>query len=310
MSKQGWTASDIPDQTGRTVVVTGANSGLGLSATKELARHGATVVLAVRSESRGQAAIREIRSEQPGADLQVRVVDLTDLDSVRGFADRLHADRVMIDVLINNAGVMMPPRSLSRQGSETQFAGNHLGHFALTGLVLDLLGGRDPRVVTVSSTLHKKGNIHFDDLTGAKSYSPGAFYAQSKFANVLFGLELDRRLRAAGSPVRSLLAHPGYSATNLQTTGPTGLMKFLGRIGNVVMAQSVQMGALPELHAATAPDVQGGQFFGPDGRGESKGYPTLVQPIPSATDPVTARRLWDVSEELTGVKFDLPRPTA
>lgn len=288
------------------MIVTGANSGLGLASTGELARHGAKVVLAVRNEARGRAAVTRIVDAQPRADLEVRVVDLTDLDSVRRFADGLHEDGVAVDVLINNAGVMMPPRALSPQGNEIQFAGNHLGHFALTGLVLDLLGGPDPRVVTVSSALHKRGSIHFDDLTGAKSYSAVDFYAQSKFANVLFGLELDRRLRAVGSPVRSLLAHPGYSATNLQTTGPTGLMRFMGRIGNVVMAQSVQMGALPELYAATAPDAEGGQFFGPDGRGETRGHPTVVEPVHSATDLATARRLWDVSEELTGVTFDLP----
>jgi NAD(P)-dependent dehydrogenase (short-subunit alcohol dehydrogenase family) len=310
VSNPHWTADDIPDQTGRTVIVTGANSGLGLAATGDLARRGAQVILGVRNEARGRAAVAQILAAQPGAALQVRVVDLTDLDSVRTFAAGLHADGVVVDILINNAGVMMPPRSLSAQGNETQFAGNHLGHFALTGLILDLIGGTDPRVVTVSSTLHRRGSIHFDDLTGAQSYSPAAFYSQSKFANVLFGLELDRRLRAAGSPIRSLLAHPGYSATNLQTTGPTGLMKFAGRIGNLVMAQNVAMGALPELYAATAPDVAGGQFYGPDGRGETRGYPTIVQPTPAATDVATARRLWDVSEELTGVSFDLPVPSA
>lgn len=308
VSEKRWTADDIPDQTGRTVIVTGANSGLGLAAATALAEHGATVILAVRDEAKGRGAVDRIRGRQPDADVSVRRLDLADLDSVRGFARSLHADEVGLDALINNAGVMMPPRSLSTQGNETQFAANHLGHFALTGLLLDLF--RDPdgdsRVVTVSSTLHKRGRIHFDDLTGEHSYSPIDFYAQSKFANVLFGLELDRRLRAAGSPIRSVLAHPGYSATNLQTAGPTGLMKLMGRIGNVVLAQSAEMGALPELYGATSPDAQGGQFFGPDGRGESKGHPTVVQPIPSATVVETARRLWDVSEELTGVRYDLP----
>ncbi len=292
-------------------MVTGANSGLGLAATDQLARHGARVILAVRSEERGRRAAAELLEKQPGATLEVRVVDLADLDSVRRFSDRLHSEKLVLDALINNAGVMMPPRSLSPQGNEIQFAGNHLGHFALTGLVLDLLRASEPhtRVVTVSSTLHKRGSIHFDDLTGVKSYSPASFYAQSKFANVLFGLEFDRRLRASHSPLRSVLAHPGYSATNLQTSGPTGLMKFVGRIGNVLMAQSVGMGVLPELYAATDPDAQGGQFIGPDGRGESKGYPTEVQPVQSATDLTTAARLWDLSEELTGVQFDLPVST-
>ncbi|MET3806737.1 NAD(P)-dependent dehydrogenase (short-subunit alcohol dehydrogenase family) [Nakamurella sp. UYEF19] len=312
MSEQRWTSDDIPDQTGRTVIVTGANSGLGLAATESLARHGATVILAVRNEAKGRAAVARIRGRQPAADVEVRLLDLADLDSVRRFSEALHTDAVNLDVLINNAGVMMPPRSLSPQGNETQFAGNHLGHFALTGLLLDLFHDPhgDSRVVTVSSSLHKRGSIHFDDLTGERSYSASHFYAQSKFANVLFGLELDRRLRAAGSPIRSVLAHPGYSATNLQTAGPTGLMKILGRIGNVVVAQSVEKGALPELYGATSPDALGGQFFGPDGRGEMKGYPTVVQPIPSATDLQTARRLWEVSERLTGVTYDLPAASA
>ncbi len=303
-----WTAENIPDQSGRTVVVTGANSGLGLAATRQLARRGATVVLAVRNEERGRQAVAELLTKQPDAKLEVRVVDLADLDSVRRFSEGLHGEKLVLDALVLNAGVMMPPRSLSPQGNEIQFAGNHLGHFALTGLVLDLLRPSEShtRVVTVSSTLHKRGSIHFDDLTGAKSYSPTGFYAQSKFANVLFGLEFDRRLRAAQSPLRSVLAHPGYSATNLQTSGPTGLMKIFGRIGNVLMAQSVEMGVLPELYAATDPDAQGGQFIGPDGRGESKGYPTEVPPVPSATDLKTAARLWDLSEELTGVQYHLP----
>jgi NAD(P)-dependent dehydrogenase (short-subunit alcohol dehydrogenase family) len=161
-------------------------------------------------------------------------------------------------------------------------------------------------VVTVSSTYHRRGKIHFDDLTGAGSYSPTAFYAQSKFANVLFGLELDRRLRAAGSPIKSLIAHPGYAATSLQTSGPTGLLKFMGgTIGNRFLAQSASMGALPELFAATDPGAISGQFIGPDGRGEMKGHPKVVRPVASAEDAATARRLWELSEELTGVRFDL-----
>ena len=264
--------------------------------------------MAVRNEDKGRQALAELLEAQPGAHLQVRVLDLADLDSVRAFADRLHADGQAVNVLINNAGVMMPPRSMSPQGQEIQFAGNHLGHFALTGLLLDILGlAEDPRVVTVSSTYHRRGKIHFDDLTGAGSYSPSAFYAQSKFANVLFGLELDRRLRASGSQIRSLVAHPGFAATSLQTSGPTGFMKFMGgTIGNRFVAQSASMGALPELFAATDPDVQGGQFIGPDGRNEMKGHPTVVRPVASAEDPATARRLWELSEELTGVRFDLP----
>jgi NAD(P)-dependent dehydrogenase (short-subunit alcohol dehydrogenase family) len=302
-----WTADRIPDQTGRTFVVTGANSGLGYVTARELARHGARVVLTVRNEAKGKAALAALLAEQPQAAIEVRHLDLADLDSVRAFADGIAADDVPVDVLVNNAGVMMPPRVLTKQGFESQLGGNHLGHFALTGLLLDRLReGRDARVVTVSSGLHKRGSIHFDDLNGEREYSPTAFYAQSKFANVLFGLELDRRLRAGGVPIRSVLAHPGYAATNLQTSGPTGFVKQLMKIGNRLFAQSVDMGALNQLYAAVAPDVQSGQFIGPDGRAEQKGFPTVVQPVESAKDPETARRLWDVSEELTGVRYDLP----
>lgn len=308
MSETRWDANQIPDLSGRTFVVTGANSGLGLATTRQLARHGAHVVMAVRNEAKGRTALAGVAAAVPEARLELRLLDLADLAAVRAFADGLHSDKVPVDVVVNNAGVMMPPRQLSPQGQEIQFAGNHLGHFALTGLLLDLLtAGHDPRVVTVSSSLHRRGRIQFDDLTGERSYSPTAFYAQSKFANVLFGLELDRRLRAAGSPVRSLLAHPGYAATNLQTTGPTGVTRLAGRIGNRVFAQSPEMGALPQLYAATSAAADSGQFIGPARFAESRGHPTVVQPVDSARDPATARRLWDLSEQLTGVHFDFPR---
>jgi NAD(P)-dependent dehydrogenase (short-subunit alcohol dehydrogenase family) len=304
MSENRWTADRIPDQTGRTVIVTGANSGLGLATTRQLARCGAHVIMAVRNETKGRQALASLTDAQPGASLELRPLDLADLDSVRAFADRLHADGARVDVLVNNAGVMMPPRSLSPQGHESQFAGNHLGHFALTGLLLDLLeAGADPRVVTVSSSLHRRGFIHFDDLTGAKRYTPTVYYAQSKFANVLFGLELHRRLSAKGSPVRSLLAHPGYAATNLQTTGPTGLAKAFGVLGNRLVAQDAAMGALPQLYAACDPSAQSGQFIGPGGMGEVRGHPKVVRPVPSAEDPAAAARLWTLSEELSGVRY-------
>ncbi|MER7946529.1 oxidoreductase [Streptomyces sp. NPDC096079] len=297
-----WTADDIPDQTGRTVVVTGANSGLGYVTARELARRGAHVVLTARDPDKGRAALDRLRGELPGSAVELRALDLADLDSVHAFAAALDTH---VDVLVNNAGIMMPPRSLTQQGFESQFGTNHLGHYALTGLLLDRLrAGRDPRVVTVTSTLHKGGAIHFDDLDGRRSYTPRGFYAQSKFANVLFGLELDRRLRAGAVPVRSLLAHPGYSATNLQSSGPTGLLKAILRVTNRLVAQDVETGVLNQLYAAAAPGVQGGQFIGPDGRGESKGHPTLVRPAESATDPETAGRLWDLSERLTGVRYD------
>ncbi|MFJ8013767.1 oxidoreductase [Streptomyces sp. NPDC096339] len=304
-----WTADDIPDQSGRTVVVTGANSGLGYVTARELARHGAHVILTARNADKGRTALDRLRGDLPGSAVELRSLDLADLDSVHAFVDALDTP---VDVLINNAGIMMPPRSLTKQGFESQFGTNHLGHFALTGLLLERLrAGRDPRVVTVSSTLHKNGTIHFDDLDGQRSYSPRGFYAQSKYANVLFGLELDRRLRANDLPVLSLLAHPGYSATNLQSAGPTGLLKAILKVTNRYVAQDVETGALNQLYAAAAPQTQGGQFIGPDGRNESKGHPTLVQPVESAKDPETARRLWDLSEQLTGVRYDFAiRPAA
>jgi NAD(P)-dependent dehydrogenase (short-subunit alcohol dehydrogenase family) len=299
-----WTAADIPDQTGRTFVVTGANSGLGFETARRLAEHGAHVVLTARSQAKGQEAISKIKSTRPAADVELRLLDLSDLDSVREFAEGFLKDGAPVDVLINNAGVMMPPRTLTKQGFELQFATNHLGHFALTGLLLGTLKeGRNPRVVTVSSTLHKRGSINFDDLTGEKSYSPVGAYAQSKFANILFGLELERRLEAAGSSIRSLLAHPGYSATNLQSSGPTGLLNHAMKISNPLVAQKAEMGALNQLYAATEPKAEGGQYIGPDGRGESRGHPKVVQPIKPAQDPATARRLWNLSEELTGVTY-------
>jgi len=304
--KDGWTAKDIPRQDGRVFVVTGANSGLGFSTARELARHGATVVLAVRNADKGRQAIKQIKDEVPAADVDQRALDLADLDSVRAFA----ATVPTVHGLVNNAGVMMPPRTLTKQGFELQFGANHLGHFALTGLLLPALraaggsGGVDARVVTVSSGLHRGGSIHFDDLDGARAYSPTGFYSQSKFANVLFGLELDRRLRAAGEPIRSLLAHPGYAATNLQLSGPTGMMKLGMRIGNALIAQSADMGALDQLYAATDPGAESGEFIGPRRMREQRGTPTVVQPDPNATDPELARRLWELSEEMTGVHFD------
>ena len=301
-----WTAAQIKDQSGWGFVVTGANSGLGFETARQLAAHRAHVVLAGRSEEKGLAAVERIRTGNPGALVEFRLLDLADLDSVRDFAGTLQCDAVALDVLVNNAGVMFPPRLLTRQGFESQFATNHLGHFALTGLLFDTIRrGKDARVVTVSSLEHKGGSIHFDDLAGDRSYSPRAFYRQSKFANVLFALELDRRVRAAGIPVRSVLAHPGWSATNLQTSAPTGVMKQLMRIGNRVLAQSAEMGALCQLYAAVDPGAEGGSFYGPDGLGELRGHPTRVRPAPSATDTETARRLWDLSEELTGVSFGI-----
>ena len=297
----------MPDLSGRVFVVTGAGGGLGLATTRQLARHGAHVILAVRDERRGRQAVDRLTAEQPGASLELGLVDLADLDAVRAFAARLPA---RLDVLINNAGVLAPPHTLTAQGHELQFAVNHLAHFALTGLLLDRLSaGPDPRVVTVSSTLHRRGRLRFDDLTGARGYRATAFYDMSKLANAVFGVELQRRLTEAGSPVRSLLAHPGYAVTGLQATAhPVVYRTLLTRIGNPLLAQPAEQGAWPLLRAATEPRVAGGEFYGPGGFAEMRGHPVLVKTAPNATDPETGRRLWTVSEELTRVRFPLPQP--
>ncbi|RSS53817.1 oxidoreductase [Streptomyces sp. WAC01280] len=304
--KQRWTADHVPDQTGRVFVVTGATSGLGLATTRAIARRGGRVILAVRDETKGREVVEDLVPSGVAPDLfDVRRLDLADLDSVRAFAARLREEHPRLDVLVNNAGVMAPPRTLSAQGHELQFATNHLGHFALTGLLLDLLAaGRDPRVVTVSSINHRQGSLRFDDLNGERGYAPMAFYNQSKFANAVFGRELHLRLTGAGSPVRSVLAHPGYTATNLQTRDTRGLTRLVfGRIGNPLLAQSPERGALPQLYAATDPAVEGGEFIGPDGPAELRGAPTRVRLSDAAADAETGRRLWEVSEELTGVRF-------
>jgi NAD(P)-dependent dehydrogenase (short-subunit alcohol dehydrogenase family) len=301
-----WSADRITDQTGRTFIITGANSGLGFETASRLAQHGGRVILTVRSDAKGTDAVSRLRARQPEADVEYRLLDLADLDSVRRFAEGILDDGIAVDVLINNAGVMMPPRRLTKQGFESQFATNHLGHFALSGLLFDAIARtRDPRVVTVSSIAHRTGAIHFDDLSGERSYTPTRYYSQSKFANILFGLELDRKLRAAGSPVRSIPVHPGYTATNLQTSGPTGVAKQVMRVTNLVMAQSPQMGALSQLYAAVDPAARGGKYYGPRGLGGTRGYPTEVEPVASAKDEGTARRLWSLSEELTGVIWKL-----
>jgi NAD(P)-dependent dehydrogenase (short-subunit alcohol dehydrogenase family) len=305
-----WTADDIPDQTGRVAIVTGANSGLGYVTARELARRGAHVVLACRDASRGQAAMQRLDAEAPDADARLRSLDLSDLSSVRAFAEETSATYDGIDLLINNAGVMAIPQRQTTDGFEMQLGTNHLGHFALTGLLLPRIRDRaGARVVTVSSQAHKPGRINFDDLMGETKYGKWTAYNQSKLANLLFAYELDRRLRAAGSPAISVAAHPGYSATNLQSAGPQLAGDRLGgllmNLGNRLFAQSDEMGALPQLRAATAPDVEGGDYYGPSQLFESRGAPRKVSSTRASHDEETARRLWEVSEELTGVRADV-----
>jgi NAD(P)-dependent dehydrogenase (short-subunit alcohol dehydrogenase family) len=298
----GWTAEDIPDQSGRTAVVTGANSGLGLVTARELARAGASVVMACRNLDKGHAAVDEVRAAVPDAQVQLEELDLASLASVRGFADRFKATHDGLDVLINNAGVMAPPRRRTADGFELQFGTNHLGHFLLTTLLLEKMEGRDDaRVVTLSSTAHKMGHINFDNLGGDRHYFRWNAYGQSKLANLLFALELDRRLRSEGSTVKSLAAHPGYAATNLQSAAPPLVDRLVMKVANAVVAQSDEMGALPILYAATQPGLEGGTYLGPDSFREQRGHPTIVQPSGRARDRETARRLWEVSERLTAV---------
>src|SRR3954470_25016073 len=254
-----WDVEDIPDQTGRIAVVTGANSGLGLVAARELARHGALVVMACRNLDKGRAAQAEVAATASGPKPELEELDLASLASVRAFAERFRRGHEHLDLLINNAGVMAPPRKRTADGFELQFGTNHLGHFALTNLLLPLMEGReDARVVTLSSTAHKMGRISFDNLDGDRYYFRWRAYGQSKLANLLFALELDRRLRSQGSTVKSLAAHPGYAATNLQTASPPLIDRVVMRVSNKLVAQSEEMGALPTLFAATEPGLAGG----------------------------------------------------
>ena len=298
----GWTASDIPDQSGRYAIVTGANSGLGLVTARELARAGASVVMACRNLDKGHDAIEQVRAAAPNAQVQLDELDLASLESVRGFAERYRATHDGLDLLINNAGVMASPRRRTADGFELQFGTNHLGHFLLTTLLLDLMEGRDDaRVVTLSSTAHKMGRISFDNLNGDRHYFRWNAYGQSKLANLLFALELDRRLRREGSTVKSLAAHPGYASTNLQSAAAPLVDRLVMKVSNAVVGQSAEMGALPQLFAATEPNLQGGTYVGPDGPGEQRGHPTIVSPNGRAQNEETARRLWQVSGELTKI---------
>jgi NAD(P)-dependent dehydrogenase (short-subunit alcohol dehydrogenase family) len=302
-----WTTTDIPDQSGRVAVVTGANSGLGLNTALELARKGAHVVVACRNQEKGAAALERVRAEAPAGHAELRRLDLADLASVRAFAAAVGDGLDRVDLLVNNAGIMGIPRRTTADGFEMQFGTNHLGHFALTGLLLPaLLRSSAPRVVTVSSGAHRMGRIAFHDLQGERRYWRWSAYGQSKLANLLFAFELQRRAAAAGTTLLSVAAHPGYAATNLQSASARmdriPIEGLLMKVSNALIAQSDDKGALPLLYAATM-DVPPAAYVGPDGWKEMRGYPTLVQPAGHATDEDTARRLWEVSEELTGVRY-------
>jgi NAD(P)-dependent dehydrogenase (short-subunit alcohol dehydrogenase family) len=297
-----WTNADIPDQTGRTAVITGANTGLGLETAAALAARGARVVLAVRNLEKGKQAATRITADAPGAEVELQELDLSSLESVRTAAEQLRVDHDHIDLLINNAGVMYTPKSTTADGFELQFGTNHLGHFAFTGLLLDrLLPVPGSRVVTVSSLGHRiRAAIHFDDLQWERSYSRVGAYGQAKLANLLFTYELQRRLAPTGTTIAAA-AHPGGSNTELMRNMPRPLVVMTELLAPLF--QDAALGALPTLRAATDPGVSGGQYFGPDGFGQTRGYPKVVRSSAQSHDVDLQRRLWTVSEELTGVVY-------
>ncbi|MDT7547877.1 MAG: hypothetical protein QOE84_271 [Actinomycetota bacterium] len=298
-----WSVDDIPDQSGRTALVTGANSGLGLHTSIALARKGATVLMACRNPSKADEALARLHEEAPGARAELVTLDLASLQSVRAAAADVSSRAPRLDLLYDNAGVMAIPRGQTADGFEMQIGTNHFGHFALTGLVMPLLlAANDPRVVVVSSDAHKIGRMRFEDLQAEKSYGRWSAYGQSKLANLLFTRELNRR---AGGRLKAVAAHPGYAATNLQSNYGNPVVDLFMRIGNRVLAQSDEAGAWPQLYAGTMPDVRGGEYFGPSGVFGLRGTPDRDTPTKAAQDDASARRLWDVSEELTGVSYPL-----
>jgi NAD(P)-dependent dehydrogenase (short-subunit alcohol dehydrogenase family) len=293
-----WTTDDVPGQGGRLAVVTGANTGLGFETAQVLAARGASVVLAVRNVEKGKQAAARIAAAAPGATVTVQELDLSSLDSVRAAAAELRAGHPGIDLLICNAGVMYPPKQTTGDGFELQFGTNHLGHFALTGLLLDqMLPVPGSRVVTVSSVGHRmQARINFDDLQWERSYSRVGAYGQSKLANLMFTYELQRRLSGAGTTI-AVAAHPGFAATELMRHTPAAA------VVTPLFSQDAAMGALPVLRAATDPSVLGGQYYGPGGFLGLRGYPKLAASSRRSHDEAVQRRLWAVSEELTGVTF-------
>jgi NAD(P)-dependent dehydrogenase (short-subunit alcohol dehydrogenase family) len=299
-----WTTADIPDQTGRVAVVTGSNTGLGFETAAALADKGAHVVLAVRNLDKGKDAELLIRKRSPNADLALQELDLSSLESTRAAAEQLRADHERIDLLINNAGVMYTPKQTTKDGLEMQFGTNHVGHFAFTGLLLDrLLPVAGSRVVTVSSVGHRiLADIHFDDLQFERGYNRVRAYGQAKLSNLLFTYELQRRLAAHGAPTIATAAHPGFSDTELMRHLP-GPVESIFRVAAPLVTQNAAGGALPQLRAATDPTVVGGQYYGPSGIAQSQGSPVVVGSSKKSHDAERQRRLWAVSEELTGVTF-------
>ncbi len=304
--KQNWTTDNIPDLTGKVTIVTGGNSGIGYEAAKEFARKGAQTILACRNIDKAKMALDEIQTEIPNAPAEIMLLDLASQKSIQQFAAAFKTKYDRLDVLLNNAGIMMVPYATTEDGFERQFGTNHLGHFALTGLLIDIiLQTPDARVVNVSSSGHRFGSMDFDDLMyqDGKGYSSMRAYGRSKLANLLFTYELQRRFEAAQTSALAVAAHPGISNTNLVGHFANRwyfklMMPFFAR-----GTQSAAMGALPSIRAAVAPDVAGAQYFGPDGPRESKGYPIVVQSSEDSHNQADARQLWEVSEKLTGIEY-------
>ena len=307
MAASKWTAQQISSQAGKVALITGANSGIGYQAALELVRHGAHVLLGCRNAAKGQAALERLHREASEASAEVVTLDMASLASIRAFAAEFAARGMSLDLLINNAGVMaLPTPELTDDGFDRQSGTNHLGHFALTGLLIpQLLGAPAPRVVTVASLAHRNGKIEFDNLQSEKSYNPRGAYNASKLANILFAKELDRRAKAAGSKLVSIPVHPGVSRTSIFENGmkPTGVKAMVIGLVAAVAFQSDAAGALPTLYGATAPEAKGGEYIGPDGIMAIKGSPVVETPRPQALDEAVAKRLWTVSEELTGVLY-------
>ena len=295
-----WTSEQIPDLTGKIAIVTGANSGLGYETAKALSAKNAEVIMACRNMEKGNKAAENIRNEKQNVKLNVMALDLSDLQSVKDFAAKFKKQYTKLDLLINNAGVMMPPYSKTKDGFELQIGTNHFGHFALTGLLLDLLLKTDgSRIVSVSSIAHKAGKIQFDDLNFENNYNKTRAYGQSKLANLLFTYELQRKLEKSGAATIAVASHPGWTQTNLQRHSA------LGRILNPIMGQLQEKGAWPTLMAATHPETNGSDYYGPEGFMEMKGHPKKLRSNAKSHDKDVAARLWKLAEVLTVVKFDV-----
>lgn len=299
-----WKASNLPNLTGKTYLITGGNSGIGYEAAKHLANAGGDIILACRNEARGEAAITKLKAET-GTRAEFLQLDLGDLASVKAAAVLMHEKHTRLDALINNAGVMQPPKGQTKDGFELQFGINHLGHFLFTALMLDMVEAASGRIVTLSSIAHKFGKINFDDIMYDKKYSPSEAYSQSKGANLMFAIELQRRLTKANSAASSIACHPGYSETKLQSSGPTGMFNFLYKITNPLFAQAPNLGALPTILAAAGLEAKAGGYYGPQKMGDTRGPVSDAKVYNYIMDEADAIRLWELSENLVDHEFNI-----